>query len=195
MINISEPLFAVADQNELEALWRVIAEAKFHPQPEDTDIWDSPYVHSLSMRVADALLDCARHTSVERAQRHLSWRASLDSNVVLPVIKMHLKNRAAGAEWRSWTMKEKTEYLRVRAAPFEVSSALATELIFEAEVQPESSLAISHPSGQDRIEAVYDGSAICVRVVGSHGDPVDMGEHEVEALIVALQDCLAKSRA
>jgi hypothetical protein len=47
---------------------------------------------------------------------------------------------------------------------------------------------------QERLDAWYDGSAICVVAIGSHGDPLDLGEHEVEAFIAKLQQCLRDSR-
>lgn len=46
----------------------------------------------------------------------------------------------------------------------------------------------------DRLDAWFDGSAICVVAVGSHGDPLDLAEHEVEAFIVKLQRCLCEAR-
>ena len=46
----------------------------------------------------------------------------------------------------------------------------------------------------DRLDAWYDGSAICVIAVGSHGDPLDLAEHEVEELIEKLQSCLRQAR-
>jgi hypothetical protein len=49
------------------------------------------------------------------------------------------------------------------------------------------------PQG-DRLDAWYDGSAICVIAVGSHGDPLDLSEEEVEALIGKLQACLRSAR-
>ncbi len=49
--------------------------------------------------------------------------------------------------------------------------------------------------GHDRLEVWHDGSAICVVAVGSHGDPLDLGEHEVEGLIAKLQNALAQDRA
>ena len=128
-----KPLFVVSDEYELLALWRLVAEAKFHPEPEDTDIWGSPYVRTLSQRIDDALLGCAKLKGEDQAQRHLSWRASLESNVVLPVVKKNLKNDAAGAQWKTWTMDEKIAYIRGCVAPFEVPSALAEQLIREAE--------------------------------------------------------------
>jgi hypothetical protein len=48
---------------------------------------------------------------------------------------------------------------------------------------------------KDRLDAWFDGSAVCVIAVGSHGDPLDMGEHEVEAFIEKLQLCLREARA
>ncbi len=47
---------------------------------------------------------------------------------------------------------------------------------------------------QDRLDAWYDGSAICVIAKGSHGDPLDLSDEEVEAFIAKLQECLVASR-
>lgn len=48
---------------------------------------------------------------------------------------------------------------------------------------------------QDCLDVWYDGSAICVIAVGSHGDPLDLCESEVETLIAKLQESLAKARS
>lgn len=48
---------------------------------------------------------------------------------------------------------------------------------------------------EDRLDAWFDGSAICVVAVGSHGDPLDLGEEEVRALIAKLELCLAQAQA
>jgi hypothetical protein len=47
---------------------------------------------------------------------------------------------------------------------------------------------------ENRLDAWYDGDAICVIAVGSHGDPLDLSQHEVEAFIEKLQECLRKER-
>ena len=47
----------------------------------------------------------------------------------------------------------------------------------------------------ERLDAWYDGSAICLIAVGSLGDPLDLGDDEVRALIAKLQQCLAESEA
>jgi hypothetical protein len=46
---------------------------------------------------------------------------------------------------------------------------------------------------QDHLDAWYDGSAICVIAIGSHGDPLDLGEEEVKSFIAKLQDCLRQA--
>lgn len=43
---------------------------------------------------------------------------------------------------------------------------------------------------QERLDVWVDGSTVCLIAVGSHGDPLDLGDQEVEALIQRLQDCL-----
>ncbi|MCC7597651.1 hypothetical protein IGS61_09145 [Janthinobacterium sp. FW305-129] len=48
---------------------------------------------------------------------------------------------------------------------------------------------------KDRLDAWYDGSAICLIAVGAQGDPLDLGDDEVRALIAKLQQCLAESEA
>lgn len=49
--------------------------------------------------------------------------------------------------------------------------------------------------GKERLDAWYDGSAICLIAVGAQGDPLDLGDEEVRALIATLQQCLAESEA
>jgi hypothetical protein len=46
----------------------------------------------------------------------------------------------------------------------------------------------------ERLDAWYDGSAICVIAVGSDGDPLDLGEAEVAAFIEKLQMCLRQAK-
>ncbi|TDY34992.1 hypothetical protein [Janthinobacterium sp. 75] len=48
---------------------------------------------------------------------------------------------------------------------------------------------------EERLDAWYDGSAICLIAVGAQGDPLDLGDDEVRALIAKLQHCLAESEA
>lgn len=54
---------------------------------------------------------------------------------------------------------------------------------------------MSQSNMNERLDAWYDGSAICLIAVGAHGDPLDLGDDEVRALIAKLQHCLAESEA
>ena len=47
----------------------------------------------------------------------------------------------------------------------------------------------------ERLDAWYDGSAICLIAVGAHGAPLDLADDAVRALIAKLQQCLAESEA
>ena len=46
----------------------------------------------------------------------------------------------------------------------------------------------------DRLDAWFDGSAICVIAVGSHGDPLDLSEGEIEQFIAKLKGCLEQAK-
>lgn len=47
---------------------------------------------------------------------------------------------------------------------------------------------------EDRLDAWFDGSAICLIAIGAHNDPLDLSAQEVETLIAKLQDCLQRMR-
>jgi hypothetical protein len=46
---------------------------------------------------------------------------------------------------------------------------------------------------EDRLDAWYDGSSVCVVAVSSYGVPLDLADHEVGDFIHKLKDCLAQS--
>jgi hypothetical protein len=47
---------------------------------------------------------------------------------------------------------------------------------------------------EDRLDAWFDGSTICLIAIGAHNDPLDLSVEEVEALIVKLQNCVQEVR-
>jgi hypothetical protein len=47
---------------------------------------------------------------------------------------------------------------------------------------------------EDRLDAWFDGTAVCLIAIGAHNDPLDLSAEEVEALIVKLQGCLQEIR-
>ena len=127
-------LFSVTNPTELLALWRLIAEAKFQANPDDTDLWGSPYVNELSGRVCDALLQQYREKGDEAAiQSHLSWVASLPNNIVLPVVKANLKKDAKATWWQAMSEAEKIAYVGACVLPFQPGREFIGLLISEAE--------------------------------------------------------------
>ena len=134
MTTTSASLFSISDINELHALWRVVAEAKFHPDPEDSDLWSSPYVQTLALRIADAILESEKASgNVEAVERHLAWRRSLPSNVVLTAIRSKLRQDATQASWSRLSLLEKRDYLRARITPFTADDRFLDALIKEIE--------------------------------------------------------------
>ena len=52
------------------------------------------------------------------------------------------------------------------------------------------------PSNPDEtVEVFHDGSATTLRAVSSYGDPLDLGEGEVETVLAQLSECLKKEHA
>jgi len=128
------PLFEVSDPLELMALWRLVSEAKFHENPEDTDIWGSPYVRELSQRISDGILRSHQDSGNEsRVRSHKEWVSSLPSNVVLPVVQARLKSDAMQPWWSAMTAVEKAEYAKSCVVPFEPTHEFILSLVSEAE--------------------------------------------------------------
>jgi hypothetical protein len=133
-MSVDAPQFAVSESNELLALWRLVAEAKFQPNPEDPDLWGSPYVHALARNIAKALLSSYEAQGDAAAvEAHKRWVSSLPNNIVLPTVRSHLKRDAASAWWSEQSEEQKLEYVRGCIAPFEVDEGFLKGLIIEAE--------------------------------------------------------------
>ncbi|WP_431095422.1 hypothetical protein [Polaromonas aquatica] len=130
----STPLFVVDDEMELLALWRLVAEARFAEDPDDTDLWGSRYVNELSKRIGAAMREAARRSSRPgEIEKHERWVLSLRENIALPVVKRRLREDARSAWWAEWSQEEKQTYVRDCVSPFRPDSELVEELIYEAE--------------------------------------------------------------
>jgi hypothetical protein len=132
MTDNSAPLFSVTDPYELLALWRLVAEAKFHPAPEDADLWPSPYVESLARRIDEALLEVAKSKGDPAAvERHLAWRESLSNNIALDAIRLKLTKDAHEPWWKALSDPEKKSYILARTAPLVGDDQFLEALILE----------------------------------------------------------------
>ena len=134
MTESKPPLFSVTDEHELNALWRLVAEAKFHPEPDDRDLWRSPYVQSLAVRIADAQLELERRRgNAHGVERHLAWRRSLPNNVALDAVRLKLREDSLEPWWKELSHSHKRAYVLARVAPFVVDEAFLDGLIRDVE--------------------------------------------------------------
>lgn len=107
--------------------------SKFQAAPDDTDLWGSPFVHSLVKKISDAMLDAYRESEkLTDVERHQEWLKSLPNNIVLPVVKAQLKREAKGRQW-PMSYQEKGAYVRGCVAPFFASDDFIRQLIDDAE--------------------------------------------------------------
>lgn len=128
-----KPLLEIFDPIELLALWRLVAEAKFQGNPDDNDIWGSPYVHGLARKISDAMLESYRLTGKPHdVERHQIWLSSLPDNIVLPVVKAQLKRDAQGRQWPI-EYDAKVAYIKGCIAPFLATEEFLRKLIDDAE--------------------------------------------------------------
>jgi hypothetical protein len=133
-MSTSVPLFTVSEPTELLALWRLVAEAKFQSEPDDEDLWGSPYVHAISTKIADAMLKSYEaQGDTASIHAHRQWIESLPNNVVLPVIRSKLKIDASTEWWKGFSQPQRLEYVRGCIAPLEVSEEFLKGLISDAE--------------------------------------------------------------
>src|SRR4051812_22844997 len=118
-MNPPQTLFTVTDRNELLALSRLVAEAKFQSNPDDAVLWGSPYVHELAKRISEAILNSYRAKGeLGLADRHIRWTESLPKNVVLPIVQSNLRRDASRKFWQAMTRDDKVAYVRGCIAPF-----------------------------------------------------------------------------
>ena len=127
-------LFEIHDQNELNALWRLVAEAKFSRDPDDLDLWVSQIVRDLANRVAQGLARSHKRSGdLQGLERHRDWVMSLPNNVVLPDIVFLLQRDARLPFWPALSHSEKQVYVRDRIAPFQVDDEFLDDLINRVE--------------------------------------------------------------
>jgi hypothetical protein len=91
--------------------------------------------------------------------------------------------------WASWDLVEGLAKLALARYPG-ADRAIAVDSMGHTRGE----WSASAKTNQDRLDVWHDGSAICVIAVGSHGDPLDLGEAEVVEMIAKLQAALAEER-
>ena len=156
------PLFTVSDAAELQALWRVVAEAKFQAAPSDAALWGSPRVHALATNLADAMRRWHQPQGDTAAvEAHHRWIDSLPTNAVLPVQRAQLKKDAASRWWHAMTAAQQRGHVRGCAAPFAVDAVDAVDADFLDALVAEAQSTLPLQSAPPAPRATHDFDTMC----------------------------------
>lgn len=129
---MSKPaLFSVADSAELNALLRVLIEAKFRPEVPDTDIPSSRYVVAMIERVVEAQRGVAVESGNDRQVSSIeSWRRAELNPLLLSAVRARLKECPKNV-WRGWSAGQRRKHVLDVLSPLRAESQLVAELLNE----------------------------------------------------------------
>lgn len=123
----------LTDRMELYALHRALMEAKFHAEPDASEVQASPYVASVAHRVLDALIQAEEDEANARAAAGWrDWRRGEQHDWLRRFVLARL------AEHPQLTPAQRDEYVRTLAAPLTVGDAWVAEVIEAASSPPEA---------------------------------------------------------
>jgi hypothetical protein len=69
------------------------------------------------------------------------------------------------------------------------------DIVVYARCESPDLLPPAKPILEERMDAWFDGSAVCVIAIGSCGDPLDLGDIEAKDLVEKIQKAIAESEA
>lgn len=119
-------LFSVTDYYELLALHKIALEAKFHIDPDDRDIADSPIAATLANRIVEALQNAETlRGKPERASEWARWRKVDFKGRFWKNTVRFLRNHD---KWSSMSQTERRDLAATLLAPFQISEADYQEL-------------------------------------------------------------------
>ncbi|HET7229380.1 MAG TPA: hypothetical protein VFJ16_05225 [Longimicrobium sp.] len=117
----------LTDRMELYALHRALMEAKFHADPDATEVQGSPYVATVSHRVLDALIVAEE---AERNQRAADgwrdWRRGEQHDWLRRFVLTRL------AQYPRLTPEQRIDYVRALTGPLIVDEAWVAAVIADA---------------------------------------------------------------
>lgn len=108
--------FVVADRVELLALHRVFREAKFNPEPDDTEISDSPIVAKLFHQLIDAIVAADVERDGESARQ--KWGQWLSIDEFRDEWSAGVARARREITWPAFSEEERREYVTVLMSPF-----------------------------------------------------------------------------
>lgn len=114
-------LFSITDYYELLALHRIVLEAKFHNDPDDRDIADSPIAAALANRIVEALQNAeALRGKPERVSEWERWRKVDFKGRFLENTVSYLRRHD---KWSSMSQTERRDMAATLLAPFQISES------------------------------------------------------------------------
>lgn len=123
------PLFAVLDSHELNALLRVLVQAKFRPEIPDTDIPGSRYVVAMIERVVEAQKDVAIASGNQTMLSNLdAWKKAEDNPLLVAAARERIKECPRNV-WLRWSKEERLHFVRQILSPLRAEQPLLEELL------------------------------------------------------------------
>ncbi len=120
-------VFSISNYDELMALHRVVMEAKFSIDPNDSAIQGSPLVATISDQVVEALMNIEISKEGEASRvKWQKWREISPERREYQIIQAKIR---AEASWKAWSFDEQTGYIKILVSPLTISEELINELI------------------------------------------------------------------
>lgn len=122
------------------ALLRIILEAKFHDDPDDTDIGGS----GILSRIVDQLLDCIVARDIEQlvdeaAERWQRWRTLTPERREWQVACEYVMSKCR-REWRSWALTMRMHMMQTVLCPFAINEAMLLQLVNDVDALIENEI-------------------------------------------------------
>jgi hypothetical protein len=120
-------IFSIDDYDQLMALHRVMMEAKFTTDPNDSDIQGSPLVAAIAHQIVETLAEMDSGKTGEAARsKWQAWRTISPERREYQIIQTKLSS-APG--WRTLSASEQTQYVKDLVSPLLISDELIRQLI------------------------------------------------------------------
>ncbi|MES2511963.1 MAG: hypothetical protein V4625_18710 [Pseudomonadota bacterium] len=127
----ASPLFSVDHEFELNALFRVLVEAKFRPSIPDTDIPSSKFVIAMIERVFEAQMEVALANGDQlRVSSLAKWQAAEENPVLVADARSRLRECPL-LVWERWSKEQRLAHIRNVLSPLRAKDALLEELLGE----------------------------------------------------------------
>jgi hypothetical protein len=125
-----KPLFEVTDPYELNALIRVLMQAKFHPDPTFFEVQGSPFVARMCERVVEAYAAAQEDRKLPGDPGRIR-ATSVDTppDTVLDTVRLRISECASRGPWREWTTEQRSEFVRLLLSPYTPIDLLVAELV------------------------------------------------------------------